>query len=82
MCSSLSPIANGLITYESDTTDPFNFGTTATYSCNDGFRLGGNTVRTCVGSELWDGTEPECLGMYVPIIYVLPVPMALDLAVT
>ncbi|XP_064384964.1 uncharacterized protein LOC135333878 isoform X2 [Halichondria panicea] len=71
MCSSLSPIANGLITYGSDTTDPFDFGTTATYACNDGFRLGGNAVRTCVGSGSWDGTEPECLA---DVCLDLPVP--------
>ena len=57
---------------------PFDYLTTATYSCNTGFGLsGGDTIRTCVGSSSgpgeWDGTAPtcerECFITEVNIIY-------------
>ena len=52
-----------MITYATDTTDPFDYQTTATYSCDFGFRLsGGDTVRSCVALEEWNGTAPICEG--------------------
>ena len=67
-CSSLSAINNGRISYSPDTTDPFNSGTVASHTCNDGFYLAsGNSVRTCGGDGLntvgsWSGIAPVCLG--------------------
>ena len=64
-CSLLPSILNGVINYSPDTTSPFDFGTTATYSCNEGFYLSVVSSRTCTGSGLsgfWDGMEPQCLG--------------------
>ena len=56
---------NGLITYATDLTDPFDYQTTATYSCSSSYGLsGGDRVRTCVGSSAgpgeWSGTAPVC----------------------
>ena len=69
-CDSLSSFANGVITYRFDRTSPFDFGTTATYSCNEGYYLEGEDVRTCVvdvsgvnGS--WTGLTPRCVGRYL-----------------
>ena len=64
-CTSLSPIANGLIGYESNT---FNFGTSATYTCTDGFFLIGGNSRRCGGdgtsvNGVWSETAPICSGM-------------------
>ena len=66
-CSFLNRDTNGLITYSPDTTDPFDFGTRATHSCNEGFYLDGNDTRSCTGDGLstigeWTLTMPTCPG--------------------
>ena len=60
---------NGIITYAADTTSPFDYQTTASYSCDTGFGLsGGDSVRTCVSSSAgpgeWSGTAPTCEGWH------------------
>ena len=72
-CSSLDLIDNGVITYGSDITDPFDFGTTATYSCNDGFVLEGTQVRNCVLDGIWDGAAPLCRGKNVQLVNTITV---------
>ena len=64
-CTSLSPIANGRISYSPDTTSPFDIETMATYSCDVGYFLSGSDTRMCVGdgasvSGMWSGTAPIC----------------------
>ena len=64
-CTSLSQINNGLVAYSSS---PFNFGTTATYTCNEGFFLQGDRTRTCGGdgsglNGVWSGSAPVCAGI-------------------
>ena len=56
---------NGGIVYASDTSAPYDLGTTATYSCNSGYSLVGDEVRTCGGDGsstmgVWDLSEPSC----------------------
>ncbi len=68
-CSILTDPSNGVITYTTDTTAPFDYQTTATYSCDAGFRLSiGYTARSCVGSTngpgIWSGTAPTCEGIH------------------
>ena len=68
-CTSLSQVNNGLVTYSPDTTSPFSFGTTATYSCNEGFFLQGGRTQTCVGdgsglNGVWSGSAPVCSGIH------------------
>ena len=58
-------LTNGAIVYASDTTAPYDFGTTATHSCNSEYSLVGVEVRTCGsdGSSItgeWDLSEPSC----------------------
>ncbi len=70
-CSTLAPPMNGMIIYATDTTAPFDYQTTATYSCDAGYGLSvGDTVRTCSGSlegdGYWTGTAPICRGEYLP----------------
>ena len=36
-------------------------GSTATYSCNVGYDLMGDSSRTCGGTGMWTGNEPACL---------------------
>ncbi|XP_064386521.1 uncharacterized protein LOC135335055 isoform X2 [Halichondria panicea] len=66
-CSESAIAGNGMIVYSSgSTTPPFNYGTTATYQCNDGYSLAsGDSVRTCTGDgtstvDQWSGTAPVC----------------------
>ncbi|XP_056125886.1 CUB and sushi domain-containing protein 3 isoform X4 [Rhinichthys klamathensis goyatoka] len=37
------------------------FGATAIFTCNSGFILVGSSVRECLSSGLWSGTETHCL---------------------
>ena len=66
MCPDIADPFNGQITFSSDRIAPFEFGTTATYSCDNGYMLtGGDTVRTCAGdgsSDIgaWSGAAPTC----------------------
>ena len=58
-------LTNGAIVYASDTTAPYDFGTTATHSCNSGYSLVGFEVRTCGGDGSsvtggWDSRETTC----------------------
>ncbi len=64
-CPDLTPPTSGSITYAIDTTAPYNYQTTATYSCAAGYGLSvGDTVRTCTGSNLgpgqWNGAASAC----------------------
>ena len=38
----------------------FTFGSVATYSCNDGFVLIGNSTRICQADETWSDDNPTC----------------------
>lgn len=42
------------------------FGATAIFTCNSGFILVGSSVRECLSSGLWSGTETHCLGNTQP----------------
>ena len=35
-------------------------GAIANYTCNDGYDLVGDVLRTCQANEQWAGTEPTC----------------------
>ena len=64
LCSKLSVPENGEVTFNSQ---PFNVGTTATYSCYPGYILVGETTRTCEDTNrgttgTWNGTMPLCEG--------------------
>ena len=52
MCEPLF-LDHGRVSYTTDTQAPYDFGTVATYSCNDRFDLIGNASRVCTG----DGTS-------------------------
>ena len=58
MCPLLS-IDDGEVTYSDDSRIE---GTVATYDCNVGFEISGNTMRTCQENGSWDGSEPTCEG--------------------
>ena len=60
-CGSLTDPANGSVNHTSGTT----FGQTATYTCNTGYNLVGDSTRTCQATGVWSGSEPTCQGMYM-----------------
>ena len=39
------------------------YGQTATYSCNTGYNLTGNSTRTCQANRRWSGSAPTCSRM-------------------
>ena len=58
-CGSLTDPANGQVNHTAGTT----FGQTATYSCNTGYNLVGDSTRTCQSEGEWSGSAPTCQGM-------------------
>ena len=58
-CGNLTHPANGSVNHTAGTT----FGQNATYSCNTGYSLVGNSTRTCQATGNWSGSEPTCQGM-------------------
>ena len=59
-CGALTNPANGKVihTQSGGTT----YGQTATYSCNTGYNLVGNSTRNCQATGLWSGSAPICQG--------------------
>ena len=60
-CGNLPDPDNGQVNHTAGTT----FGQTATYSCNTGYNLVGDSTRTCQATGNWSGSVPTCRGMYV-----------------
>ena len=58
-CSTLNNPANGQVSHTAGTT----FGQTATYSCDTGYNLVGDSTRTCQATGVWSESEPTCQGM-------------------
>ena len=58
-CGNLTGPANGQVDLTSRTT----FGQTATYSCNTGYNLVGDSTRTCQAARVWTGSAPTCEGI-------------------
>ena len=58
-CDILTAPANGQVHHTAGT----RLGQTATYSCNTGYNLVGNSTRTCQARGVWSGRAPTCQGM-------------------
>ena len=65
-CGSLPDPTNGSVTLTAGTL----LGQNATYSCDTGYNLVGDSTRTCQATGNWSGSEPTCQGTYV--IYPFP----------
>ena len=57
-CGTLNNPANGQVSYTGRTT----YRQTATYSCDLGYNLVGDSNRTCQATGVWSGSEPTCQG--------------------
>ena len=64
-CGSLTNPANGQVSHTTGTT----FGQTATYSCNTGYNLVGDSTRTCQATGEWSGSEPTCERMLLTSVW-------------
>ena len=58
-CGTLANPANGRVSYTAGTI----VGQTATYSCNTGYSLEGDSTRTCQTTGVWSRSAPICQGM-------------------
>ena len=58
-CGGLPSPANGQVA-----TSITTLGSTATYSCNNGYTLSGSAMRNCLTDATWSGTEPTCSRKY------------------
>ena len=56
-CTTLNATTNGQVSHLNGTT----FGQTATYSCNTGYNLTGDSTRMCQADGMWSGSEPTCI---------------------
>ena len=60
-CGNLTDPDNGQVDHTPGTT----IGRNAAYSCNTGYNLVGDSIRTCQATGEWNGSAPTCQGMYV-----------------
>ena len=58
-CGILTDPANGRVSHTAGTT----YRQTATYSCDTGYNLVGDSTRICQAGGVWSGSEPNCQGM-------------------
>ena len=63
-CDLLSNITNGMLSYNPQGQDQTLLGATVTYTCNTGYTLNGNNMRTCLTGGAWSGSDPTCDGKY------------------
>ena len=55
-CGPLATLTDGSVSLSSGTT----FGSVATFSCDTGYTLNGDSTRTCLANSLWDKAQPTC----------------------
>ena len=58
-CGTLNATTNGQVSHLNGTT----FREIATYSCNTGYNLVGDSIRVCEAEGMGSGSEPTCQGM-------------------
>ena len=59
-CGVLPNPTNGQISHPNGTT----VGQTATYSCDTGYNLVGDSIRMCQATGVWSRSEPTCTRMF------------------
>ena len=60
-CLDLTLPTNGAITYIPNTSPKLQ-NAAATYSCNNGYTLNGEAIRTCQANRTWSEVPAICLG--------------------
>ncbi|XP_064386669.1 sushi, von Willebrand factor type A, EGF and pentraxin domain-containing protein 1-like [Halichondria panicea] len=64
VCPDLMDLVNGSIAYDMETIDDRPVDTVATYTCDIGYTLIGNSTRTCGSDGVWSGSDPACEGWW------------------
>ena len=59
-CGTLDDIENGGVVMSTST-----FGSTVTYTCEEGYDLSDDVERTCQADGSWDEDEPDCISKYM-----------------
>ena len=65
-CPPLENLLNGQFSYSPSQENPI--GTVATFICDQGYLLDGNSTRVCMDDDradtigVWSGEDPTCLG--------------------
>ncbi len=54
-CPALTDPTNGMVSVPNN-----NFESNATYTCDTGYTLNGDTTRTCGSDGVWSGSDPTC----------------------
>ena len=74
VCPPLAAPDNGNIDCSLGDDGEANPGDTCTFTCDDGFELGGSSSRTCGDDGNWDGTDTTCTpGMVIVLHCILRV---------
>ena len=60
-CGTLNTTMNGQVSHPNGT----KFEQTATYNCNTGYNLVGDSTRVCEAGGMWSGSEPTCQGVLI-----------------
>ena len=87
-CQELSPLPNGTVEYTGDDDGevPFNYSTTATYICDEGYAVVGNSERNCSSgtgvSGEWNGLEPTCECKFYFTITISNVSLSISSAIS
>ena len=63
-CGTLNNPANGQVSHTAGTT----FTQTATYSCDTGYNLVGDSNRVCQATGVWSGRAPTCQGIIISML--------------
>ena len=63
-CGLLPNITNGMLSYNPQGQDQTLVDATVTYTCDTGYTLNGNSMRTCQTGGAWSGSDPTCDGKY------------------
>ena len=70
-CPPLTAPGNGDIGCSLGDDGDANPGDTCTFTCDDGYELGGSTSRTCGDDGSWSGNDTTCtIGMYMHFFVV------------
>ncbi len=82
ICSDLPSLTNGMISYRDGSSDIRPVNSVATYTCDTGYTLNGNTIKTCGSDGVWSGSTPVCQRKWngMPTIHLLSEPISLQVS--
>ena len=79
VCPALDELENGQITYDVDNATDFALDTIAMHTCNKGYSLVGQFIRTCMDDDqmdtigVWSEVAPSCQGIVILLRCTVPI---------